>query len=141
MKKKIPEAKSDEVLANDPAPATEDKVDTNCEYKQKLPASSDIQNQDFKPPDLLIFMRACFILLLTMCTSFNDQKHKSSAFSNLTLPMTRISPAQSPKFTPRFMPCSVTKYEMTHSCPCEQFVCHDEVSQDRRDTVVQVGQG
>ena len=30
--------------------------------------------------------------------------------------MTRLSPAQSP------MPCSVTKYEMTHSCPCEQFV-------------------
>ena len=128
VKKRKP--KSDEVLAN-AAPSAENqniymqKVHENCEYKQQhFPDSNDNPNQDVNkfPDDVLIYSRASFFLLLTICKTLNDQIEKFSTFSHPTFPVTPNTPTQCPMFTSRPLPCSVAMYERTHSCHCEQLV-------------------
>ena len=97
-------------------------MDENREYKQKFPDSSDCKNQDVNPPDMLIFMRACFILLLTMCKTLNEQSLKIASFSNPNYAVISVSPTQSPLPTSRPLPCSVNMYERTNSCHCVQLV-------------------
>ena len=86
MKRKKP--KIDEVLANCPAPTTEDSYILKVYKKQRSPDSNDNQNLDVKSPDLLILMRACFILLITMCKTLKDHSDKISSFSNPNFPVT-----------------------------------------------------
>ena len=128
VKKRKP--KSDEVLAN-AAPSAENqniymqKVNENSEYKQQhFPDSNDNPNQDVNkfPDDVLIYSRASFFLLLTICKTLNDQIEKFSTFSHPTFPLMPNTPTQYPMFTPRPLPCSVAMYERTHSCRCEQLV-------------------
>ena len=133
-KKKKP--RTNEVLAMGLAPVTEDflmnvvsenrehnEVYDNREHKQNKSSDfSDFQQQDDRSPDLLIIMRACFILLLTMCKTLNDQSLRISKFSNPNFPVITKSPTESPLPTSNPLPCYVTKYERTHSCPCELFV-------------------
>ena len=103
-KQKKRKPKPVEVLANALAPSTEvpaedifmNKADENSEYKQKkFPDSSDFQNQDGRSPDMLIIMRACFVLLLAMCKTLNEQSLKIANLSNPNFPVITISPTQS----------------------------------------------
>ena len=94
------------------------KMAENKEYKQqKFSESSEFQNQDVNSPDLLIFMRACFILLITMCKTLNDQSLKIADISNPNFPLISYTlPTSKP------LPCFVTMYERTSSCHCVQSV-------------------
>ena len=94
------------------------KMAENKEYKQqKFSESSEFQNQDVNSPDLLIFMRACFILLITMCKTLNDQSLKIANISNPNFPLISYTlPTSKP------LPCFVTMYERTSSCHCVQSV-------------------
>lgn len=71
------------------------KVQENPEHKQKKsPDSSDFQNQEVRSPDMLIIMRACFVLLLAMCKTLNEQSLRIANLSNPSFPVITISPTQ-----------------------------------------------
>jgi len=96
------------------------KVQENLEHKQKKsPDSSDFQNQDVRSPDMLIIMRACFVLLLAMCKTLNEQSLKIANLSNPSFPVITISPTQSPLPTSRPLHCSaLPEVERMAESPC-----------------------
>ena len=105
------------------------KVDDNKEYMQMSSTSSDNQAQyDEKAPDLMCFLQAYFVLLISASKSLNDAIETLSTFPLSSFPVKPIqsvplSPVQSVplplrRSTARLMPCSTDVCEYQSRCYC-----------------------
>ena len=87
------------------------RLDDNMEYKQLFATSSDshVQGGDNKAPDLLCFLQAYFVLLISTCKTLNEAIEKFSHSSFPVIPYQPIQPtplsARTSRFTPRSMYC------------------------------------
>ena len=87
------------VISEPPGHSYSSKVDDDDEdneYKQLSSTSSDNQAQgDKKVPDLLCFLQAYFVLLISTCKSLNDVIEIFLTFSQSSFPVIPYQPVQS----------------------------------------------
>jgi hypothetical protein len=86
-------------------------------YEQLFTNSQDNHSKDInKLPDLLLYLQAYFVLLLSTCKTLNDQIQIISSLSQS--PVIPFLPAQSPMPTPQTRPLSVAMYERDSQLRC-----------------------